>query len=370
MRGTSAALADLLHNSHTVVTKADLLVDGVVIYPDLPVTAGSVTVDSTAQFLRSASVSLIDVYGDLVPDSPFRSLTPYGTELKLYRGARLLDGTDETVALGVFRLSKTSIKDVAGARIDVAAMDRSRTISRNKWTTTWNVAAGTNVADAIIAIVQDRLPGVEMSITATDHVTPKLSYDPQADPWVDAVQTLATGIGFDAYFDVDGVFTLEPAIDPAAQSPVLYLVEGPTNIVTELDTDFDDDPGYNGVIVTGESTGNAAPARGEAWDDNPASPTYYLGRYGRVPNFVTSKVVTTNAQAVAMASGLLLRELGVTVQRQITMVPNPALETGDVLHLTRAASKVDENVVVQSYQLPLTVAGLMSVTTKQQSAAA
>jgi hypothetical protein len=370
MLGHSSAYADLIGSSHTVVTKADLMLDGAVIYPDLPVTGGQVTVDRTAQVLRVASISLVDVYGDLVPDSPFQSLTPYGTEVKLYRGLQLLDGTPELIPLGVFRLSQTSIKDNSGALIDLSASDRSRTISRTKFTGTYAIRAGTNVADAVASLVQNRLPNVPMNITGTSHVTPALSYDAQADPWSDAIQTLATSIGFDAYFDVEGVFTFEPTADPSKQVPVLQLIEGPENVVTEIDTAYDDDPGYNGVIITGESTTNTTPAYGEAWDLNPESPTYFLGQYGRVPRFETSKTVTTNDQAQAMAAGLLLRELGVTVQREITMVPNPALEPADVVHLSRAASKVDENVVLDYFTIPLTVQGMMTCRTRAQSAAA
>jgi hypothetical protein len=342
--GHSSAYADLIGSSHTVVTKADLMLDGAVIYPDLPVTGGQVTVDRTAQVLRVASLSLVDVYGDLVPDSPFQSLTPYGTEVKLYRGLQLLDGSSELIPLGVFRLSQSAIKDSSGALIDLSASDRSRTISRTKFTGTYAIRAGTNVSDAAASLVQNRLPGVPMNITGTAHVTPALSYDAQADPWSDAIQALATSIGFDAYFDVEGV--------------------------TEIDTTYDDDPGYNGVIITAESTSNSTPAYGEAWDLNPESPTYFLGRYGRVPRFETSKTVTTNDQAQAMAAGLLLRELGVTVQREITMVPNPALEPADVVHLSRAASKVDENVVLDYFTIPLTVQGMMTCRTRAQSAAA
>jgi hypothetical protein len=369
MLGTSDAYDAAIGTSHTVVAKADLLLDGSVIYPDLPITGGQVTVDRTAQFLRSATVSLVDVYGDLVPDSPFQSLTPYGTEVKLYRGLLLPTGP-ELLSLGVYRISSTSIKDTTGALIDLSVYDRSRTISRNKFVGTYTIRAGTNVKDAIATLVQFCLPGVAMNLTATPHVTPALSYDPQADPWADAVQTLATSIGFDAYFDVEGVFTLEPTADPSKQVPVLQLVEGPTSIITEIDTSYDDDPGYNGVIVTGENSSNTTPAYGEAWDANPNSPTYEYGRYGRIPRFETSKTVTTNDQAQAMASGLLLRELGVTIQREITMIPNPALEPADVVHLSRAASKVDENVVLDYFTMPLTWQGMMTARTRAQSAAA
>jgi hypothetical protein len=369
MLGTSDAYDARIGNSHTVVTKADLLLDGAVIYPDLPITGGQITVDRTAQYLRSATINLVDVDGDLVPDSPFRSLTPYGTEVKLYRGLLLPSGP-ELLPLGVYRISSTSIKDATGPVIDLSVYDRSRTVARSKFVSTYKIAAGTNVKDAVASLVQSRLPGVEMNLTATPHATPALSYDSQADPWADAIQTLATSVGFDAYFDTEGVFTFEPTADPSKQSPVLQLIEGPTNIVTEIDTSYNDDPGYNGVIVTGENTTNTTPAYGEAWDANPNSPTYEYGRYGRIPRFETSKTVTTNAQAQAMAAGLLLRELGVTVQREITMVPNPALEPADVVHLSRAASKVDENVVLDYFTIPLTVAGLMTARTRAQSAAA
>jgi len=73
--------------------------------------------------------------------------------------------------------------------------------------------------------------------------------------------------------------------------------------------DADDQTTYNYVIVYGESVDNAVPVQAVAFDNDPNSPTYYLGPYGssRPPS---SPADHHHAQAQQAANALLLAVKG------------------------------------------------------------
>jgi hypothetical protein len=130
---------------------------------------------------------------------------------------------------------------------------------------------------------------------------------------------------------------------------------------------MDDDPGYNGVIVYGEAATTAGIARGEAWDTDPSSPTFYLGPYGQVPKIITSPYVVNTAQANAMASTELAKELGSVAAISAAAVPNPCLEIGDIIPVTRAGAKiVNVNHRVNGFSVPLTASEAQSLSLAKQ----
>ena len=93
---------------------------------------------------------------------------------------------------------------------------------------------------------------------------------------------------------------------------------------------------FNGVVVTGASVGaTAAPVRAVAWDNDPDSPTYKDGSYGRVPMFVNDTTITTTAAAQTAANASLIALLGFSGQVTATAWVNPAMEVGDVLQVER-----------------------------------
>jgi hypothetical protein len=54
----------------------------------LPATDGTVSVDRTAAVRRTCDITCVDPLGTLVPKGQDSPLTPYGTEIRPYRGVR------------------------------------------------------------------------------------------------------------------------------------------------------------------------------------------------------------------------------------------------------------------------------------------
>lgn len=330
---------------------------------------GEVAVDGKGAVRRTCTLKCVDPTGNLTPENAESILTPFGTEIRPYRGVIYDDKTVEVYPLGVFRLSKTTVDDSVGGSpaISIESSDLSRTISRSAFTSVYTVDAGTNVIDAIKAIVALTLPDVEYDTISTAITTssPQV-YDLSSDPWT-AITTLAQSLGCEAYFDTHGVLVVAPPTDlTALPSPEFTYVEGQGCTMISLSRVFTDDPGYNGVIVTGESPGDELPpVRGEAWDMEPSSPTYRFGPYGQVPMFVTDQVVTTVEDATAVATGLLNAQLGFSSQLTITAGVNSTYEAGDVVEVSRARSHVSGLYVIDSFNIPLLATGTQQLTLRE-----
>lgn len=344
----------------------------------LTVVDGEVNVDRTAQYRRAARLICLDPDNVFVPDGIHGILTPFGTEIRPYRGVVYQDGTTETYPLGVFRLANVTITESAGGSqnsyigvsLQLEMYDRSRVVARDKFLVPYTIAAGTNVIDAIKLIIARTFPDARYDVIASTVTLPApMVFNAADDPWA-AVTTLAQSIGSEIFFDANGIVVVAAPPDVNAMpSPAYSYVEGPGCTMTDISSIYSDEPGFNGVIVTGASLGNELPpVRAEAWDMEPSSPTYRLGPYGEVPMFVTSQTVTTVADAQSTATALLRGQIGFASQLSISGWSNPAFEAGDVVKVVRTPMKVSGLYTVDSFTVPMLKENEQVVNVRQQTA--
>jgi hypothetical protein len=359
---------------------------GALLLSDIRVLGGQVTVDRTAAHRRQCSVE-VGAFGkdglaidNIIPKDPTDPLAPYGPILKVWRSILIPDAINGFQGAsgqrfrmtvwqqGVFRLSEASVSDDGVPKLKVTGYDHSRTVARNKFTLPYVVAAGQNYGDAIIAMCRDRLPTLEdtgHSVTAT---TPQIVVDPEQDPW-ETAQSWASAVGCEVYFNVFGQLVIRPEPDLASDPVVWTYADGSSSTnstLLQVERSMDDEPGYNGVVLTSESNTLSTPIRSEVWDDNPSSPTYANGPYGRVPKFVSSPLVTTQAQGDAAARAELLRSSGGTSTLTLATIPNPAQEAGDVVRVLRPASRTDLTAVLDGFTMPLDLQSPMTVRTRER----
>lgn len=356
---TDRFLAEI-RKSHTVYSYVDILSADQQSFR-LVATGGEVQIDRTAAVRRTCTVDCIDPTGQLTPDALSSILAPGGSELRAYRGVRYSDGTTEVMPLGVFRLSKVTVLDASAAGITIKAegSDYSRTVSRDKFTVPYVIAAGTNIVTAIKDILALTFPDLQYDAISTSlTTTAPLLYDANDDPW-EVVCKLADSIGCEVFFDAVGDCAIAPVADiDALPSPSFTYIAGEGCTLLELERVFTDEPGFNGVIVTGTSPGDELdPVRAEAWDTEATSPTYYLGPYGQVPMFVQDQLVKTEEDAQNAAEGQLRRMLGFASQLTIKAIVNPALDVGDAVQVERSASNVTGLYLVDAMTIPLSVSG-------------
>lgn len=325
---------------------------------------GSVTLDGRAASRGRADLTIVDdgTFG-LVPDSVEALLAPYGNELRISRGLITAAGTTQTTPLVVVRIDSCKVDDTSeGLTIALAGLDRSGAVIDAKFEAPFEVAAGTNVEDAIIDTLQPAVPGyVEYVFPGSAFTTPLLRANEGEDRWKFA-QDIATASGLDLFFNADGNVQLQPVTEG---DPVVTIAEGIDGVLLNASRDWKREGSCNRVIVTGENTGGAAPVRGVATDDNPLSPTYYFGAFGKVPTFVQSQFVATTEQALAAANVILRRQLGTTQQVAFGTLFDPALIPGAAVDITRVrAGIVSETHVLDTVAIPLTVDAPLTATTR------
>jgi hypothetical protein len=279
--------------------------------------------------------------------------------------------------MGVYRINKARIVGSHGdLGVEIQGFDRSRTISRNRFTIPFVVRAGRLYPDAIKGLLKNRMPllnDVEFLFPPSNYKTPQLTFVTDDDPW-EVAMNMAGSLGMELLFDGRGrpLMRFEP--DPGETQSVFDYVEGEDCTLLDLDRELDDELAYSGAIVTGSNSSNKYPPRGETWDTNPASPTYYdpqnpeASDYGRVPVFMTSEYVTTNAQAKDASKAELLRHSGIVENIQFNAVNNFAHESGDPIRVQRLVQGVDASYTLQSLNIGLGDNRGMSGTTKRRRA--
>lgn len=369
MLATSQRFQDAVSAGYQhVVAKAEILVSRRVVGTIETGLTGSVTVDSDAKVQRSCAIGLVDPTGDLIPDSFDDWLYPGGNEIKLYRGFRFQDGTEEYVPQGVFRVSKPRFLDRRDRiEISLSGYDRAKTIERARFEAPYVVSGGTNYVTAMKDLITNRMPGLSYAkfMTTTENTpNPFLLFEAQSDP-MEAIHKMALAIGAEFLFDVDGDPVLQPVPDPYTLQAVATYERGEYSILEEVDRELDEEIAYSVFVVTGEDTSESPPIRAIAEDTDPNSPTYVV-RYGRVPVFMVSGFIRTQAQADAAANALKLRKAGILETVKFNGLVNAAHEANDVVRLRDDKVKVNALHVLDSFTIPLGYAETMTVATRKR----
>jgi hypothetical protein len=322
--------------------------------------SGSVTVDRGRDTRRQLNgVTFADPDGLLVPTDPTSLLAPYGQQLRVFRGVRVPSG-DVLAPLGVFRILKTNVEAPSGV-VSVEADDLSYVVRRNRWTTPWQVGA-VDAADAIADILTDRFAEVEIDFELTGYTVGVgvLESGSESDPWRDA-QDIARAAGYELAFGPDGVARLYAPASPDQPATATY---GPGTVILTASREVDATETYNGVYAYGESSALPEPVYAEAWDEDPASPTYRYGPFGEVPRFFASPFITTTDQAESAAESLLAQVTGSAEAVTWTQIVNPAHDVDDVIDLAVDQLHLSARIVLDTLDIPLLATDAMSATAR------
>ena len=366
MYASSAAFKTEILGDHVVIAKAEVWASDQKLQT-IDIAQGSVQVDANSAVRRTCEATLFTTRENtnLVPDNDFDLLTPFGNELRLYRGVEYSDGTQEYVPLGVFVITEVSISDSNdGVQIKITGEDRSIKVSRAKWTEPYQMTTG-SLETSLTDLLKDRYPDAEVAFPTTNVSVNNivLGTEKDNDPWKDAVE-IAELVGFDLYFDQNGVARLNqfPVLDGSVV--VATFIEGSGTTITQLNRTISTKSTYNGVIYIIEGTEVATPIRVEVWDEDPASPTYRYGIFGEVPVFIETGLVATEAEAVKAAISLLNIYIGSQEVINWDALVDPTLDAQDVVYVKSNGSKIDRLVILDSIDIPLTPQGTMSATAR------
>ena len=357
MYPVSARFLAAIPEAHRVVTQVQLFrTDGRVV--TVPHTGGSVPVDRGSAIRRTCTVTSADT--SLIPTSPADELAVYGAQLRISRGIDYRDGSPpELVPLGQFRLDEVSGDPLLGP-VTLTGQGIECIIQDDKFTVPYR-ATGT-VVGAITTLVLRSIPTAQILPLIADTPIGPRTWDVEADPWA-AVQEIAAAAGAECYTNADGTFVIATLPDINTTAPVWSVAAGEGGVYIKGTRGMSSAGVFNGVLARGEGTETGAVGVGYlATDDDPGSPTYWDGPYGRRPMFYSSSTLITLAAAQAAAYLKLAAARAPNATGDFSAVPNPALEPGDVLRVVHPDG-LKELHQVQSFTVPLEVGGDFPIAT-------
>jgi hypothetical protein len=338
---------------------------------NLQPTAGSVTIDGRRSVRRSMEMTLPDYSGSLMPTTNFDTEYPLGPfsqyTITIYRS--IIAGFGQVdVPLGVFRPTDLSItNDHTGTTLAVSGEDLSGMLAQ-PWNTQYQVAAGTNVNDAITNVLNQWNIPLTFNLASTTYTTPQLTFgtDSNSSPWQDAC-LIAQASGMALYMDYAGRVTtsLYPSFDDV---PDYTLDSGSTGVLLSLKRSFKRQA-VNGVIVTAEGTGLLTPLPIPSnygasidgyWIIDPSCALRYNGPFGANATKISNPIFVSADQMNGVAPYLLNSVAG--VQMDLEIVPNPYLDAMDVVAVYDQDSGVDLAGIVDCVKIPLTPSGSSTVT--------
>ncbi|QGH74505.1 minor tail protein [Arthrobacter phage Kuleana] len=335
--------------------------DGRLMVPDpLPVSSWALEWDGSAskQVQGVLSVTVDDPTGELSPWLAGDPLGVGGAELF----CRYQVGGAGVVNRGWYRITKNAPKEAwysrevresgyqnepgsavtpghrlvlvsGGASVPVTAEDQTVRLLLDEFVTPEQPPSGSpTVVSEITRIVGDVVPLIFTDV-ANEAVPAAVTYE---GPRIDAVMDLAARAGARLRMTGDG----ELEVYTPVTSPVWTVAGGPDGVLINIDRQQDVAVLANVGIVRGEykakdSTGQDVTKPLTGISQVREGPLRVGGPHGKVTRALESKILNTQAAVDKAASTLLTNYLGsLTLDLEVTCLPNPALQVGDWVTVT------------------------------------
>lgn len=347
----STLAQEVIRGSHSMTVRATAFGSTIGMASDLPVSGGSISMDTTSAVRRSGTIDIANPL--LWPEDPEAMLSPIGSELFVEYGI-VLPGRAEPEWIPVIRgpVTKAGRSKPAGssAAVKLTLADRSQKIAEDRYATATQVGGGASTYVGVITdLIQRTLPDAVIH-DLTGDATPCPTFEIQQNPWTDGIEKLADAIAAEVFCNPVGEFVIRP--QPQLTDPSVWLVDsGQKGVLIGADEEIDRESVYNGVTASGQRSDGIPPVSATVVDDDPTSPTYWDGPFGHKPRFYVSPLLTDVDQCAATAAALLARAKGRQKAITLTALCNPALDGGDVF-LTKDGAEVAAQIL-DSGTIPL-----------------
>jgi hypothetical protein len=373
----------VVSKSHRAATKADLYRAGLIAAEGLQVATFNTTFDRSAGFRSRATATLVSD----------EEITPYGDEVRLWRGLRLRprrayntyidyligdgdyltgDGAflvigDEFavfgedveeryawISLGFFAV-QDSDQDGASLAWELDLMDRSQFVSDALTDDVVQWYSGDILEIRIEEMLRAALPSIQF-VTAyegTTHMAAPIVHERGVDPW-QVILDSAEAIGYEAYFNSDGVFVWRPEPDLGSAEPVATFTTGSGGNVIADSTKVGRSrrDAFNAAPVAGNNTDATANYFAMAVDDDASSDMNYYGRFGKKPmRLVRDEQVDSQAKADASSEAKLVAKLGMERTIRFRAVPNALVEPGDAFTFVHDRLGISEVVLMETQSI-------------------
>lgn len=362
MKTITAAFASSIRGSHQMVARARVVSEfqtgvnpsGV----EIPILSGDVQMDASSSVRGTLDLTTIGEW----PDKSTSLLAPYGNEIFVERGIILANGEAEYVPLGYFRIYSPEQYDAPDGSIRISAKDRMSGVIDARLFYPRQFTAGTSLGDIFLDLVREVYPDAVIEWDdSTNTETLTRSQIAEEDRY-GFLNDLVTSYGKVMYFDHRGVLVIKSP--PSSKVSVFTVNHGRNGVLVSVSRQLTREGVYNAVVALGEATDAEEPVRAVVVDSNALSPTYFYGNFGKVPRFYTSPFIATEAQAIAAATSILSKELGLPYNVDFTSVPNPALEPLDPVKITFPQGRAEVHII-ERITIPLDATGVLQADCRQ-----
>lgn len=326
------------------------------------VPGGGVVIDGLADVRTTASISLPSSYW---PRHGYHDTGPWGNELYLQAGVRYSDELCELVGLGYLRIEAPEQDDAArGGPVTLTLVDRMQGIIDARLETPKHFPASTTAGALVLDLVTEVYPLAEVEWDDdSDLATLGRDIFMEEDRYA-GLKDVADSLGKIMYWNHRGALAFEAM--PNVRRPVAQISSGRDGVLVSASRRLSREGVYNAVVARGDGLDQTDPVYAVAYDGDPNSMTYYLGRYGKVPKYYASPFLTTSAQALAAASAILRKGLGTPYQVNFGMSPNYALQPFDPVRISHPHSAPEIHVIA-TLDFPWGAGGVALVTTMEQT---
>lgn len=330
---TETALSALTGSRSGERLVAHVWYDGRIAASDLDVTDWTITSDGSRQVRNQVSLTVADAEGTLAPWGVDDPLGVGGSKLQL---VYVLSPT-ESVDLGWFRLTGSEpaenwLVKTAGARavwisggasIPIQADDLTSVAVADRLLAPESPKPGATVISEVQRLMRGIAPVTVHPDVEDRAVSMSLVIKRER---MDAVEDLLTLISATHRMTGDGQLEVYPA---APSEPVWEVAGGEEGVMISIRRSQSASELYNAAISEG-ATPDGRQLIGRAFET--VGPLRWEGPHWRRPIFYSSPMLTTQAQVTADARRLLSSRLnGRTVDLQVTCLPHPGLQPGDVV---------------------------------------
>lgn len=361
----SPEFLDAVTGSHQMVVSAQVLkefaegeepIGGI----EINVIGGDVTFDSSAD-IRATCTLTTDPQNYDIEDL----LTPYGNEVFLQRGVVIGSGRTEMHPLGYYRITEVTQDNAPTGAVRIEGQDRMSGIIEARLTKPRQFKSGTQIRDVFTDLVNEIYPLAQIVFDdATGSETVGRGAIAERDRY-DFLRDLVKARGKLMFWDRLGRLRIQDPPDPSA--PKWEISYGEKGVLISLGRSRTRGGTYNAVVASGEAGDTDKPIRAIAIDNDPLSPTYWYGRYGKVPRFYVSPFITRKPHADNAARSILAAQLGVANNVKFNVVPNPSLDLGDAVRVTHDPRIGTATHVLDTLTIPLDAENPVSATTRVYS---
>lgn len=359
--GTDELYRRALAGSHRTYSRVEVWRQGIKLADSIDFSQGTVTATLTSRVSRNLNLTVPE---SMVPtfNDPEGLLTPYGNELRCFKGIELGDGNLQYV-WPCFRGKITEVGDNGDGAVEVFAADRANDVVAAGFEVPTSSVVGSRVASEVRRLIVDAVPDATFRTEGEFPVPmPELSWEYDRGR---ALDEMAEAVGALWYADAAGEFLLRAVPWTVQPDALIDIYDGEGGIVQSAVGRVSNEGVYNSVTAIGERTDGTPPVYDNVKNTTETNPTRYDGPMGRRFKLLRLQTPATIGAARGAARAYLKRSSALSEQWSWSQNPDAALELGDAtrLHTRRRAGSVVQ--IVAGFSLPLHAEASMSVTGRQ-----